>query len=175
MKTLIVIVAALYTLVFQTGCQSVAVSVNSIKNMDNLSKDTPVVFVKINEDIESEKLRRQCMKGAQAAGVNVTSDCGSNCYWATVEGQAGSSKERTSSFYNPYTRQTQVRSSNVTERKMKIKLFGEAELKKILYQSVLDSSGSSSNVLSVAEEMCEAAFKAFPKESTNELFSVWAR
>lgn len=168
---------ALFACLLFTGCshQQVVVSINSLKGSEALSKEKPVVFSKKTEEIEIEKLRRECIKGAVAAGTNVVPECSSNCYWASIEGQSGESKERTYSYFNYYTKQTETHSSNVTDRKIKLVLYSDSEMKNIAYQSVLDSSGGAKNVLSVAEEMCEAAFKAFPEEYSNEVVEIKSR
>lgn len=163
---------------FITGCASVGVSVNSIRNAPTLTRSTPVVFPKKSEAIENEKMRRECIKGAKAANINVVDNCEKNCLWASVEGTTGNSKERTASFSNvPYysMRQSQVYSYNVTQKQVKIALYSDPEMKNLAYQAVLDSIGIKNNVLADAEEMCEAGFKTFPEESSGDEYNIRSR
>lgn len=148
--------------------------------MQNFVKDTPVVFPKKSDAIETEKLRRECIKGAEAAGVKVVESCSNNlCLWAVVEGATGPSKERTTSFsgFPVYysMRQQQIYSYNVTEKHMKILLYSDAELKQLAYQTVLDSIGLQNNVFADAEEMCEAGFRAFPSEYSGKEYRIRSR
>ena len=171
-KTLLILTCAMLAL---TGCATVHVSVNSMKDEQDITRDVPIVFPKRGTDIEIEKMRRQCAKGAQAAEIKVMDKCSGKCYFATVDGTTGGTTQSINSAHNSYTGQTQVYSSGETQRKVKIAIYSDLELKTLIYQAVLDSSGSNNNVLSVAEEMCEAGFKAYPNEYSAKKYKIRAR
>lgn len=170
-----ILLTAVGAMVVLNGCATVHVSVDSMKNEQDIARDIPIVFPMRGTDIETEKMRRQCAKGAQAAGIKVMDKCGGKCYFATVDGTTGVTIQSINSAYNSYTGQNQIYSSEETQLKIKITIYSDLELKTLIYQAVLDSSGSNNNVLSVAEEMCEAGFKAYPNEYSAEKYRIHAR
>lgn len=161
------------------GCTSVRVSVNSIKNVPQITRSFALIFPKKSEAIETEKIRRECAKGAHAAKITVVESCTANCLWVVVEGTTGPSKERTTSFSNfpnyYWSRQNQVYSYDVTQKQVKMTLYSDPEMKQVAYQAILDSIGMQNNVLADAEEMCEAGFKAFPNEFSGREYNIQSR
>lgn len=155
------------------GCSGVHVHVNSINHIEGLSKKVPLVFPKESQAIEKEKLRRECVIGAKESGMKVLDNCNSGeCYFIFVTGKVGSTSERTYTEQNNQTKQIDVSSYSITQRMIDIKIFEDSNKKKLIYESQLNSEGEASNVLSVAKEMCQAAFIDFPRELTGEFYKI---
>lgn len=158
------------------GCTSkVHVSLNSISSPALSDKILNFSFIRKSPEIEHEKLLRECESGASAAGKAVLKECTNDCLLVDVEGQTGSSRELTDSYYDPNSKTTKVYSYTETDRKIKIKMFEPKNSSKAIYQVIIDSAGSGRNVLSVASEMCEAAFTVFPKEVTAKEIQIKAK
>jgi|GEM_PF-3783811 len=151
--------------IFFNGCaSSVHVTVNTLSSGLNFKKEHKFVFKRKSDDIEHEKLLRACESGASAANRRVVSECSDDCLYVDVEGQNGERRTRTSSYYDPYSKTEKIVSRAESDRRMKIKIFDSKDQTKVIYQILLDSTGSARNVISVAGEMCEAAFQIFPDE-----------
>lgn len=158
------------------GCVSrVHVSLNSIASPSLDSKILRFSFIRDSTEIEDEKLLQQCELGGVAAGKIIIKECAKDCLLVDVEGQTGQSREKTNSYYDAYTKTNKVYSHTETDRKMRLKMFEPQDLSKAAYQVLIDSSGSGRSVLSVASEMCEAAFKVFPEDVTDKEMKIKAR
>lgn len=134
--------------------KTVKVTVDSEKTGENVSRQGTLSFPSSSDSKEMFHARKQCMRGAEFAGLKADGRCQTDCKFVVIDSSIRTSED------------------GLIKRSLQLSVFSDKELKNKIYLAKVEAVGERDDVL---VELCDAAFQAFPETLNGQTFNIHVR
>ena len=160
-----------------------------------IERTQSLCFVRDASELRDRPIADSCRDAARDAGIPIAEmDKPGGCHYVVVSGHLASATrdiETTGSAFGGYSRfggrrggwgpgfgmgyGTAQDSKEYADRQVSITIYADAARKNAVRSIDIRSSGAQSSVPAVAYEMCEAAFRDFPKNLRGQVYDTSRR